>query len=605
MCGIAGFTGQPNERLLEDMTNVLSYRGPDGFGYFADSNINLGHRRLSIIDINGGAQPMVDSSDQVAIVFNGEIYNYQELKSTLQNYQFKTNSDTEVILNLYLEKGEDFLQYLNGMFSLALWDKRENKLILARDRMGQKPLYYFFQDDNLFFASEPKSLLKAMQNRELDLDSVRLFFQFQYLPKDKSIYKGLKKVLPGSYLVWQNGEHQLKKYWNLNFDNSGKSDEVENLLKASVKRRLISDVPLGVFLSGGLDSSTITYFAKENSNAEVKTFSIGFSDKSFDESAYAQEVANHLGTRHFHKNFSDQDLISLLPKIFEKLDEPLADASVLPTYLLSEFARESVTVALGGDGSDELFAGYPTFQAHKLADLYQRLPRVLKVLIKKIVYSLPVSFDNFSLDFKLKSFLRGADKQGYQRDLAWMSAFDREEQQRLFTKDFLSKSNLKDIIDMEQQKQDSQVLHFWQRGYLVEDVLSKVDRASMYNSLEVRAPFLDYKLVEEINNLPHSYKIEGFKTKALLKNIMSGKLPSNIINRKKKGFGLPLAKWFRGELKELVQSSLSKEELDKIGIFNQDYVDSLVKDHLDKKCDNRIKIWTLLTFVYWHKNWIQ
>lgn len=600
MCGIAGFTGSKNEDLLHRMTEAISYRGPDAQGFFSNGQINFGHRRLSIIDLSTGDQPMFDEKNQIALIYNGEIYNYKELKEEyLKKYNFKTKSDSEVIINLYLEKGDLFFNFLNGMFSLALWDSRSNKLILGRDRMGQKPLYYKEENGQVYFGSEPKTLI--LNNKpEVNYESLSLFFKFQYFPKDKTIYKNIFKLLPGEYLIWKDGKKEIKKYWSLAFNNSEKFNETKllNLLKDSVKKRLVSDVPLGVFLSGGIDSTAIAHFASRASNQKIKTFSIGFEDSSFDESEFSNKAAKFVGSDHHHKVFSEKELLDTIPRVFELLDEPTADASILPTYLLSKFAKQYVTVALGGDGADELFGGYPTFQAHQLADSF--LGKAIGN-VSGLINKLPVSHKNFSLDFKLKQFVRGVNQKGYKRDIDWMSQFNEEEQHKLFNQEIVADGQINlDSIQDEKNK----ILAFWQQGYLVDNILTKVDRASMYTSLEARSPFMDYHLVEYVNNLSSGDKLAGMKTKALLKQVLANELPSEIINRKKKGFGIPISKWLSSELKDYMIDTLSKESIQKTNILNYNYVSVLISEHINKKKDHRLKLWSLISFMNWHKRFI-
>ncbi len=614
MCGIVGFSGIKNQDLLVQMAEQISYRGPDERGYFSNDKINFGHLRLSIIDLAGGKQPMSSADNQITLIFNGEIYNHNELrKKYLSAYPFKTKSDTETIIYLYQQFGLDFPKYLNGMFALAIWDNRKQRLILVRDRLGKKPLYYRTHQNEIYFASEPKSLsLNYFGAKKINYQGLGYYLRFQFYPSDQSALEGIKKLLPGHLAVWEGNQFKIEKYWSLDFSSTEDSDKNKfgELLEDAIKTRLVSDVPLGVFLSGGLDSSTVAYFAAKNSISKVKTFSIGFEDKSFDESRYSKQVSEFLKTDHYHCLFSEKEILDLMPLIFSLQDEPMADASIFPTYLLCAFVRKQVTVALSGDGSDELLAGYPTFQAHKLADIYSASPNFLRQNFSQIIKNLPVSFNNFSFDFKLKRFIRSADKTGYWRDLDWTSAFDLAEQANLIKEDYHIElglnnqdKNLADFFDLNQSDLNKQVLNFWQKGYLVDDILIKADRASMYNSLEGRSPFLDYRIVEYLNHCPDKAKINGWQTKYLLKDLMKDKLPKNIVYRKKKGFGVPISKWLTGPLKSFMLDTLSHESLSQIEIFNLAYVDKLIDDHLNQKQDNRLKLWTLINFVQWYNNW--
>jgi len=613
MCGIVGFTGGKNQNLLKRMADSISYRGPDAEGFFVDDKINLGQRRLSIIDLEGGKQPMFDPSGQIAVVFNGEIYNYAQIKTDyLSDYNFVTTSDTEVIIAMYLKFGTECVKYFNGMFAFAFWDARKDLLFIARDRLGKKPLYLRELNGQIYFASEPKALIVDVLGKpKINLKALSLYLRFQFIPANISIWEGIEKLLPGHYLIWVNGKKEISRYWDLKFEGKPSDPkDFEGLIEDSVKIRLVSDVPLGIFLSGGLDSTTISYFAAKHSTQKIKTFSIGFEDESFDETKYSQLAANFLQTDHHHQFFSEKDVIDLVPKIFSLLDEPMADASILPTTLLTAFTRQHVTVALGGDGADEIFAGYPTFQAHVLADLYRYLPSFIKTNINKVITNLPVSHNNFSLDFKLKRFIRGADLQSFWRDLEWTSAFNLSEQEKLFKPEIRPGSGISDqnrfVADFLENRDlhdyKNQVLNFWQKGYLVDDIFVKMDRAAMYNSLEARSPFMDYRVVELVNNLPFDQKIRHWRTKFLLKETMKDKLPKEIVFRPKKGFGIPLAKWFAGSLKEFLLETLSKENIESVGIFDFEYINELINSHLNGQEDNRIKLWTLVVFVQWYNN---
>jgi len=495
MCGITGYLGQGNEEILRGMTDSLKHRGPDDKGFYFNENIGLGHRRLSIIDLETGHQPITNEDKTIQLIFNGEIYNYQELRKKLinQGHKFSTQTDTEVMVHLYEEKGEDFLKELNGMFTLALWDEKKKKLILARDRMGQKPLYYSLINNTLVFGSELKALFHhPLIKKEIDFDSLNKYLIYEYVPTPQTIIKGVNKLEPGHFLVYQN--NQLKKfpYWNIQFNQLGNKKDYltkfEELLEDSVKRRLISDVPLGIFLSGGIDSSTIAYYAQKNSNQKIKTFSIGFEDKSFDESDYANQVAKFLKTEHYHQNFTSNDLLNSINQIAKINDEPFADASIIPTYLLSKFTRESVTVALSGDGGDELLAGYPTFQALKFAKAYHRIPNLFRKVIRKAANLLPVSHDNFSFDFKVKKTLSGYEYPLEIQNQIWLGAFTPQENKNIFSSEISNQIDFNQSFSetnqfIEQTKKESlenRIIYLYLKQYLSDDILTKADRASMF-----------------------------------------------------------------------------------------------------------------------------
>ncbi|MDO8265105.1 MAG: asparagine synthase (glutamine-hydrolyzing), partial [Candidatus Parcubacteria bacterium] len=458
MCGIAGFVGQGNEEILRKMTGTLKHRGPDDEGYFIDpvGGIFLGHQRLSIIDLACGRQPIFNEYRSICVIFNGEIYNFQELRAELEKkgHKFNTRSDTEVIVHSYEEKGDDFIKDLNGMFTFALWDNKIKKLILGRDRIGEKPLYYSLMEKTLIFGSEPKAVLAHPKlKRELNLFSLAKYLNYEYVPGPETIYKGILKLGPGEYLVYTNGDINIKKYWEIKFQPENNLSEKEILynldrhMERSVKMRMVSDVPLGVWLSGGLDSTSIAYYAQKNSDKPIKTFSIGFSDKSFDESKYAREAADFLKTDHYEKILTAKECLDLIPQISDFLDEPFADASVIPTYLLAKFSRGKVKVGLGGDGGDELFMGYPTFQAHKLAKFYKVIPQFFRnSLIEPIIRSLPASSKNISLDFKLKRFISGFEYSPEIRDQIWMGSFQPKDFSRIFSAEAYQEIKNRDIF---------------------------------------------------------------------------------------------------------------------------------------------------------------
>jgi len=434
------------------------------------------------------------------------------------------------------------------------------------------------------------------------------------VPTPHTIYKDVYKLEPATYLVYQKGKIRKERFWEMSFDSSGFSfdealERFDELLNESVTNRLVSDVPLGVFLSGGLDSSTIAYYAQKNSAQTINTYSIGFDEKSFDESTYAQQVASFLGTNHHMQKVNSQDVLNFIPQIAEILDEPVADASIVPTYLLSKFAKKDVTVALGGDGGDELLAGYPTFQADKFANIYEKIPSNLRRGMGKLIDQLPVSHKDYSLENRLKTFTAGFEGIRAHRHQRWLGAFSQEEKAKLFLPETwkelrglnaysdidrnISEHNIKD------RRQENLLIYM--RMYLMDQVLVKVDRASMKNALEIRAPFLDYRIVDFVNSLPYEYKLKGLTTKYLLKKLMSGRLPKHIINRRKKGFGIPISRWLKHELRDFCDQTLSKESINKTGLLDYKYIEKLKQEHFKNHKDHRKKLWTLLVFELWQK----
>lgn len=627
MCGICGFSfpdkNPADFDVLVRMTSTLEHRGPDEEGYHTDMGIALGHRRLSIIDLATGRQPIHNEDETIYAVFNGEIYNFPELKRDLQagGHTFYTKTDTEVLVHLYEEMGERFLEKLNGMFAFAIWDGRKRELFLARDRIGIKPLYYAFDGRHLSFASELKSLLKTpFVDGTLDLESLSLYLTYDFVPAPYSICKGIRKLPPGHYLVYRDGRLWERPYWDLDLrDRWGENvpqervcQEIWSRFRKAVRMRLISDVPLGVLLSGGIDSSSVLAALREEGVDKIKTFSIGFEDSSFDESSFARRAATFFGTDHYEEILSPQKLLDILPTVGSLLDEPLADASIIPTFLLSQFTRKSVKVALGGDGGDELFAGYPTYQAFRLAQIYARVPSWLRRnLVETWVMKLPVSFDNMSLDFRLKKFVRGMSYPPIIRNYVWLGTFSPEEEQKVLNAEIGAEVAELDEYGILNNYLDGKVfdsllaklLFLDMKLYLQEGVLVKVDRASMANSLEVRVPFLDHYFVDFVTALPEGLKLRGLTTKYILKKTMEDKLPRQIVCRKKKGFGIPAAKWIAGDLKELFLDLFSAERIKRQGIFDPTAIQDLLEEHLAKRVDNRKKLWNLCIFQLWWDNY--
>lgn len=626
MCGILGiiqgYREQPaDKRTARAMAAAMVHRGPDDEGFFFRGPVALGMRRLSIIDVPGGHQPISNEDGSLWVVFNGEIYNFAPLREDLgaRGHTFRTQSDTEVIVHLYEEVGDELLNHLNGMFAFALWDERQQRLLVARDRMGEKPLYFTELANHTFvFASELKALLQHPGiERRVDLRSLRKYLTYEFVPSPYSMIAGVHKLPPAHRLIWERGGWRCERYWQLSYSGTKlklkaeeAADEVRVRLRQAVRQRLVADVPLGVLLSGGIDSSSIAALACEAAGGRVKTFSIAFTEPSFDESKYARTVAEHLGTEHYEQRVTEREMLAVVPEIPRLLDEPLGDASLIPTFLLSRFTRERVTVALGGDGGDELFAGYPTYVAHRLAGIYRSLPRFVRErMIVPSVERLPVSTENLSFDFRARRFVQGATMPAGMRHTFWMGSFSPDEQRLL-----LAPEIIKAIPDQEVYQEVSsfdglastngeslveKMMRLDATHYLSECVLVKVDRASMAASLEVRAPFLDHTLIEYLMRLPDGLKLHGLTTKYILKRAMRGRLPRQITRRRKKGFGIPVAKWIKGELRDLVHDTFASRKLSQSGLFNPGYIQQLVADHEAGLADHRKLIWTLLMFEMW------
>jgi len=631
MCGITGWANldshaQPPagaRELLHSMCERMVHRGPDSEGLMVSGSVALGMRRLAIIDLVTGEQPTRNEDKSVAVILNGEIYNYRELRQDLEKrgHSFRSQSDTEVLPHLYEEFGEGMLERLNGMFAFALWDSKRRKLLLARDRFGEKPLYWGVFNKTLLFASEPKVLLAHPSvTSSLNLEALRRYLSFDYVPAPLSIYQGINKLPAAHMLTLEDGKIETRRYWHLKYKTQepppSEGEAAEHLLQLmgdSVRMRLVSDVPLGILLSGGVDSSTIAALAVRASSEPVKTFSISFAESSFDESSYARAVAKFLGTDHHEERLSANLAANLVGEIGAWMDEPFSDPSLVPTYLLSRFTRRHVTVALGGDGGDEIFAGYPMYQGHRLAAIYSRTPNFLRAgLIEPLVGLLPVKTKNLSFDYKAKRFIAGSKYEPVVRHHIWFGSFAPEEQKQLLTPEVLAASSSDIYHDARQiwnECDSTDVVERMQsidtQLYLAEDILTKVDRASMAVSLEVRAPFLDPRVAEFAASLPASYKLRGRTTKYILKRAVKDYLPPSVIRRGKKGFGVPVAEWLKENLRPLARDLLSPDRVRRAGVFNPDYVSRLQDEHERGVANHRKLLWTLLMFELWHESFIE
>jgi asparagine synthase (glutamine-hydrolysing) len=628
MCGICGVVYADRDRhvdpgLVEIMTATITHRGPDQQGLYHQNNVGLGSRRLSIIDLDGGQQPIHNEDKTIWVAFNGELYNYRELTHSLirRGHKFYTASDTEVLVHAYEEFGDEFLEYLNGMFAFALWDENQHRLIVARDRLGIKPLYYTRHDNALIFGSELKTILAYPGvPRSVDLVALNEYLSFEYVPTPRTIFQNIHKLPPGHALSYRDGKLEMWQYWDINLGRSENlqpkqiqdyEGELLDVLREAVRKEMVSDVPVGVLLSGGLDSSTIAALMAEIAPGSVKSFSIRFDDPSFDESNYARRVAHHLQTEHYELTLTPNLTLELVPQLAKFLDEPLGDSSIIPTFLLSQFTRHHVKVALGGDGGDELFAGYSTLQAHRLVEYYEMLlPGVVRHrLIPWIVDRLPVSFDNISLDFKVRRFIAGRGIPIVMRHHQWLGSFAIAQKRQLLQPwtQLLEKDTYQVAFEHQRNSQAqealNQLLYCDLKLYLEGDILPKVDRASMANSLEVRVPFLNHTLVEYTAKLPHTLKLRGLTTKYILRRAMRHHLPPDILGRSKKGFNMPVAKWFTSDLRPLVEDMLSRDRLQREGFFNADYVQKLLSEHMNGQADHRKLLWTLLVFELWYEHW--
>ncbi len=626
MCGITGIGHPTGERVdpdvLHGMMDAIRHRGPDDEGTVVRGSMALGFRRLSIIDLVSGHQPMPNEDQSVWAILNGEIYNFKQLRSQLEasGHVFTTKADTECIVHGYEQWGEGVVGKLDGMFALAVLDAGANRIFCARDRMGKKPFYYArLGDGGIAFASELKGLLQCPGwNRTLSRSSLAKYLCFEFVPDPFTIYEGAAKLPPGHTLSYScdSGKTRIERYFDITFDPAGVGgrkrheeevrEEFLSTIDAAVQKRLVSDVPLGIFLSGGIDSSIITcMMARHVDPSRIKTFTIGFTDPTFDESQHARAVARFFGTDHYEDILEPESLVELLPEVAEIVDEPLGDASLIPTYLLSRFSRRHVTVALGGDGGDELFAGYPTFFADRAARISDMLPDGAAGMLASLSKALPTSLANISPDFMVKQFLRGLSYRDERRHQAWLGSFLPHEADELLggrlkedmeePYDIISRT----MKDLPFSTAQNRLLYFYCKFYLAGDILVKTDRASMAVSLECRAPFLDTDVVRFASGLDPGLRLRGITTKYIIKKSMEGMLPFSILQRPKKGFGIPVGKWLKGPLKPWLLEELSERKIREEGFFNPSVVTEIVNQHLSGKSDRRKQLWTLLVFEKW------
>jgi asparagine synthase (glutamine-hydrolysing) len=620
MCGIAGIMDSAGRRpidpgLLRRMTDSIAHRGPDGSGLHLAPGIALGHRRLAIIDVAGGQQPLFNEDNTVAVSFNGEIYNFQALAAELteRGHRFRTHSDTEVIVHAWEEWGPDCLQRFRGMFAFALWDEREETLFLARDRLGKKPLYYAMLDDGrLLFGSELKALLVCPElKRRLDPTAIEDYFAYGYVPESKSIYRDVGKLPPAHFLTLRRG-HGLaapRAYWDLAFDDGVKiaeaaaRDELIERLRDAVKMRLVSDVPLGAFLSGGVDSSAVVAMMADTSEL-VNSFSIGFIQAEFDETGYSDRVAALFGTHH-HKRMVDSDDFDLVSRLARIYDEPFADASAIPTYRVAALARERVTVALSGDGGDEILAGYRRYRWHHAEERLRRLlPDAVRRPLFRAAGRLYPKLDWAPRRLRAKATLLEIAASSVDGYFLNVSMLDDTIRQQLFTPNFVRdlqgyharEELMRHFATAPTEDPLSRAQYVDIKTYLPGDILTKVDRASMANSLEVRAPLLDQSFVEWSAAIPSDLKLHDGEGKYILKRAFEDRLPRDILYRPKQGFGVPLAAWFRGPLRDKMRGALLGPVLAETGWFNRPFIASAIEQHLSGRRDYSAAIWSLLMF---------
>ncbi len=622
MCGIAGFVeregrasvdGRAALAVLERMCGVIRHRGPDDQGTTLIGPAALGMRRLSIIDLAGGHQPMSGEDGSVTIIFNGEIYNFQELQSLLESHGhvFKTRSDTEAIVHAFEEFGSACLDHLRGMFVFAIWDERARKLFLARDRAGKKPLYYTLtREGTLVFGSELKSLLEHPEvEREINPDAVDAYFTLGYVPDPLSIFRNIHKLPPGNHLTFVDGRVAVKEYWDFTFESAPPRreedylEELRELLDESVRLRLIADVPLGAFLSGGIDSSTVVALMARHMAQPVKTFSIGFHEDSYNELEFARLTAKKFGTNH-HEFFVTPEICDVVDELVWHFDEPFADSSAIPTYVVSKLAREHVTVALSGDGGDEVFGGYTRYVIERKRRMFSQLPRFIR---KGVMQPLSRRLPHGTLG---RNFIHNVALDPVDRYLDSMSIFSGLNRASLYTSDFeRSIGDHKQIARLfrilagrvNTGEEIDKLLYIDSRTYLPGDILTKVDRMSMAVSLETRAPLLDHKLIEFMLKTPASLKLAGYETKYLLKQAVKDLIPHEILHRPKQGFGVPVQDWINKQLKSRIRETLTSSQLRQRGFLEPGYVEVLLDEHERGRRDHSMAVWSLFMFELWHR----
>ncbi len=631
MCGICGFIdnradGACGEEVLREMNRRLSHRGPDDEGtYLARSprvgTVGLGHRRLKIIDLSAaGRQPMANEDGSIRLVLNGEIYNYRQLRALLQEkgHVFSSETDTETLVHLYEEEGTGLLQRLRGMFAFALWDEKKQLLLLARDRIGKKPLVYA-QDGRFFcFASELNSLMAAATGRpQMEMPALDDYLSFGYIPAPLTIYKGIRKLPPGHFLILRDGRMSLERYWRLQYgpkrriSEEDAAQETLRLLEESVRVRLNSDVPLGAFLSGGIDSSAVVALMSRAGAGQVKTFSIGFGDADYDELKFARLIARRYGTDH-HEFTVRPNALGIIDELVTRYGEPFADSSCIPTYYVSEMTRRSVTVALNGDGGDELFAGYDRYRAMLIAQKLFEYPHALRSRLRALERLLPDSPNPRSRLRRAKRFLQAAFMPEAKRYCRWLGIFTPEQRHSLYlTRDssLYEKDRAADLItallgEANTEALLDRILYTDSLLYLPFDLLVKVDIASMTHALEARSPFLDQELIEFVARLPADYKLRGSTSKYLLKKALHPHLPGPILSRGKMGFGVPLGRWFRGELRDFVKDNLCCAQTRITSFLNAEEIDRIVHEHIVLNKDRSYQIWSLLMLELWHRRFM-
>jgi len=617
LCGIAGFTHfkqAAHPGRIQDAVGTLIHRGPNQQGVFESRTISLGAARLKIIDLNGGDQPIIDTPSGTVIAFNGEIYNHLELRAELESRgrRFYSHSDTETVLQAFLEWDTDCFSRMRGMFAVALWTESSGRLVLARDRVGIKPLYFARFGEDLYFGSELKAIFVHPEiERSLSLNGLDCYLSLNYVPAPWTLVEGIEKLRPGHWLEWRAGSIRNEFYWQLPFrgerpeqDPRAAQEDLDQLLKQSVAEHLLSDVPLGIWLSGGVDSSTMLHYATAASTRPLQTFSISFHGRSFDESPYIREVAQQYGSQHHELDMSDlEDLPATIEEFAYYSDEPSADAGAVPLWLLSKLTKRHATVVLSGEGADELFGGYLTYRASLLARTIRSWPSPALGFMQALVRRWPVSDEKISFEYKVKRFLEGVRMTPERAHVYWNGTFSDAEKRQLLR--WPLPDALNTTLHHLAAAGDNLAAYLWfdQKYFLPDDILTKVDRISMAHSIEVRPPFLDHRIVEFAAGLSAQQKIHGSRQKVILKDLMRDKLPPSVLSRKKVGFDIPAHQWFRGPLRPLLLETLAGAAAEHSGFFRFDRIMALEQAHQERRANLGYHLWGLLTLLLWMKKW--
>jgi asparagine synthase (glutamine-hydrolysing) len=615
LCGIAGFTHirnlPPHERIVRAVES-LNHRGPDQHSVFETNFVSIGATRLKIIDLDGGDQPILTADRNVAIVFNGEIYNHAALRAELESrgHKFRSRTDTEVVLAAFVEWDTECFSRLRGMFAIALWTESQKRLVLARDRVGIKPLYIARRGPDLYFGSELKAILAHPEiERRLNMEALDCYLSMNYVPGPWSMVEGIEKLEQGSWLEWREGKERRERYWTLpnspaqDWTPAAAQDQLDTLLQESVREHLGSDVDLGVWLSGGVDSSAIVHYAAQG-RTRLKTFSVSFRGQSFDESSYIRQVAEHYGTDHQELDLNpEEDLAGAIEEFAHFADEPNADAGALPVWFLSRLTRKSATVALSGEGADELFGGYLTYRADALANKVRKVPTGLLRAGRSALGLWPVSDEKISWEYKAKRFLDGCLMSAADAHVYWNGTFSEAAKVELLgNQEAGAFQSLMDELSRSGNNLPA-YLRFDQKYYLPDDILSKVDRMSMAHSVEVRPPFLDHRIVEFAASLPGRLKIQGSRQKVILKDLMRNKLPGAILKRKKMGFDIPAHEWLRGPLRPLLEDTMSMAATEYGDLFQQSVLNDCVQQHLSRRANLGYHLWGLMILFLWMRKW--